>query len=217
MRKIGLTLVSILVLSLAGPASAGILAHAAGYAIGGVAAHETERYIDHRKTSGFNNDTSSNGGGNPMPVSSAVPNPSLTPGAINLNVTQQNIYSTICRAGGYTKSIRPAESYTFKLKRQGIRDYGFVGHKLSEFEEDHLVSLEIGGAPYDPRNLWPEPHNIVGGWGSYTKDQLENKLHDMVCAGQISLANAQHQEATDWIGAYRRYVSSTPVNSSQGW
>jgi hypothetical protein len=33
-----------------------------------------------------------------------------------------------------------------------------VGTDTSSFELDHLVPLELGGAPSDPRNLWPEAH-----------------------------------------------------------
>jgi len=33
------------------------------------------------------------------------------------------------------------------------------------------------------------------------KDRLEQRLHQLVCAGQLDLATAQHDIATDWIGA----------------
>ena len=82
---------------------------------------------------------------------------------------------------------------------------------MRDYEEDHLISLELGGSPSSPRNLWPEPHHVIGGWGSYTKDKLENRLHSMVCHGQISLAEAQHEIATDWIAAYKRDIGPTPV------
>ena len=74
-----------------------------------------------------------------------------------------------------------------------------------------IISLELGGSPASPDNLWPEPHQVVGGWGSDVKDQLENRLHLMVCSGRISLASAQQMIATNWIDAYRRYISPIPV------
>jgi hypothetical protein len=77
------------------------------------------------------------------------PDPTLTPGAINSGVTQANIKSTIC-VRGYTKTIRPPARYTTALKRQQIKQYGFSDKKLSDYEEDHLVSLELGGHPTDP-------------------------------------------------------------------
>ena len=142
--------------------------------------------------------------------STALPNPRLTPGAINAAVTQDNLNETICRKGGYTKSIRPPESYTSHLKREQIRQYGYSDYRMRDYEEDHLISLEVGGSPDNPKNLWPEPHHVSGGWGSYTKDKLENRLHRLVCSGQLSLAKAQHDEATDWIGAYKQYIGITP-------
>lgn len=147
----------------------------------------------------------------------ALPNPRLTPGALNLAVTQATLRQTICRPGGYTRSIRPAEDYTERLKRRQVRQYGYPeqmgrdGYMLRNYEEDHLISLELGGNPSDARNLWPEPHHVIGGWGSYVKDQLENRLHTMVCRGQVSLADAQRMIASNWIEAYKRYVSPTPI------
>lgn len=145
----------------------------------------------------------------PAPDRQALPNPSLTPGALNPQVTQSNIDSTICRRG-YTRTIRPPEHYTENLKRKGIRTYGYTDRRLSHYEEDHLVSLELGGSPTSPLNLWPEPHYTTGGWGSYTKDKLENRLRRMVCQHQITLKSAQYQEAHDWIAAYKRYIGNPP-------
>jgi hypothetical protein len=62
------------------------------------------------------------------------------------------------------------------------------------------VSLELGGAN-DIANLWPQPYG--GPWGAEAKDRLENRLHRLVCSGELDLAAAQHEIATDWIAAYR--------------
>jgi hypothetical protein len=132
------------------------------------------------------------------------PNPELTPGAINHAITQANIKQNICKKGWSTKSIRPTSSYTTALKRKQLAQYGYAGTKLSLYEEDHLISLELGGHPTDPHNLWPEVWN--GPCGAHIKDALENRLHKLVCAGTVTLSEAQHEIATDWIAAYRRYV-----------
>ena len=149
-------------------------------------------------------------GGAQFPERYARPNPRFTPGAVNPAVTQASLYETICRPGGYTRSIRPPEEYTEKLKREQIRQYGYRDHRLGAYEEDHLVPLGLGGSPYSPRNLWPEPHDVEGGWGSYAKDKLEDQLHGMVCSNKISLATAQYAIANDWIAAYKRYLSPAP-------
>ena len=113
---------------------------------------------------------------------------SLTPGVLNPDVTQATIRSTIC-ARGWTRTIRPPTDYTNKLKRQGMRSYGLHG-SLSDFQEDHLISLELGGNPTDPRNLWPEPYPRAA-----DVDRIENELNDAVCSGELSLAEAQRRES----------------------
>ena len=115
--------------------------------------------------------------------------PTLTPGALNPDVTQANIHSTIC-VTGWTATIRPPPEYTGALKLKQMREYGETGPS-SAYEEDHLISLELGGAPRDPRNLWPEPRPRAD-----EVDRIENELNAKVCSGALSLADAQRQE---WV------------------
>lgn len=141
-----------------------------------------------------------------LPVwASDLPDPAITPGAINTDVTQQNIHSTVC-VKGYTKTIRPPAHFTNKLKKRQIREYGYADTNPKHYEEDHLIALSIGGAPDDPRNLWPEPRNSE--WDAKKKDRLEFVLYKMVCNQEISLAEAQRAMATNWIEAWKRYVPS---------
>ena len=94
----------------------------------------------------------------PVMAQQALPDPDRTPGTVNPAVTQDNIDATIC-VRGWAKSVRPPERYTETLKRKQIEEYGYTNHYLSSYEEDHLVPLELGGSPTNPRNLWPEPHS----------------------------------------------------------
>lgn len=135
-----------------------------------------------------------------------LPNSSTTPGALNPMVNQDNIHTTICR-NGYTATIRPPSSYTNSLKRRQLRTLPYSNYgstDLSLFEEDHLIPLEVGGNPTNVLNLWPEPWG--GTLGAHEKDQLENKLHTLVCAGVLSLGEAQVAIATNWEVAFQRYV-----------
>jgi len=136
-----------------------------------------------------------------------LPLSSVTPGSINPAVTQANIQQTICKAN-YTATIRPPASYTTKLKASQLAGAykAFTDKALASYEEDHLISLEIGGNPTDPKNLWPEPY---AGTGARIKDQVENKLHALVCANKITLADAQKAIATNWYVAYQKYVGGT--------
>jgi hypothetical protein len=114
--------------------------------------------------------------------------PVRTPGVLNADVTQATIGSTICRRG-WTRTIRPPVEYTNTLKKKQMRTYGESG-RLSDYQEDHLISLELGGDPTDPRNLWPEPYPRAA-----AVDQIENELNAKVCAGSLSLQAAQEQES----------------------
>lgn len=114
--------------------------------------------------------------------------PVRTPGVLNPDVTQANIHATICRHG-WTATIRPPVDYTNALKRKQMRLYGETG-SMSDYQEDHLISLELGGNPTDPRNLWPEPYPRAA-----AVDRIENELNAKVCGGKLSLADAQRQEA----------------------
>ena len=114
--------------------------------------------------------------------------PLRTPGVLNPGVTQANLRSTICRHG-WTDTIRPPTSYTNALKAKQMRQYGETG-SLSDYQEDHLISLELGGNPTDPRNLWPEPYPRAS-----DVDRTENTLNAQVCSVSLTLAEAQRKES----------------------
>jgi hypothetical protein len=117
-----------------------------------------------------------------------LPDSHCTPGTYNPDVTQSTISKTIC-VSGWTATVRPPTSYTNPLKVQGIADYGYSDTSLSDYEEDHFVPLELGGAPRDPSNLWPEPY--AGSKTATTKDGIETKLKNAICAGKVTLFSAR--------------------------
>jgi hypothetical protein len=111
-----------------------------------------------------------------------------TPGVLNAAVTPATIRATICRRG-WTRTIRPPVEYTNALKRKQMRMYDEHGPP-SAYQEDHLISLELGGDPTDPQNLWPEPYPRAA-----AVDRIENDLNARVCSGELTLAEAQRKEA----------------------
>ncbi|MFL5945279.1 MAG: hypothetical protein ACJ74D_04695 [Gaiellaceae bacterium] len=111
-----------------------------------------------------------------------------TPGVVNPDVTQTNIAATVCKHG-WTRTIRPPTDYTNALKARQMREYG-VGGSMSDYQEDHLISLELGGHPTDPRNLWPEPYPRAS-----AMDAIENQLNAKVCSGELTLDEAQRKES----------------------
>jgi hypothetical protein len=119
-------------------------------------------------------------------------------------VTQANISSTIC-VSGYTESIRPPESVTEPEKGASAAAYGYTG-SFHTAEYDHLISLELGGDPNDPANLWVEPNDNPSATSvDNSKDVLENGLNSLVCSGQMTLAMARSAIATNWVAAYQQY------------
>jgi hypothetical protein len=145
--------------------------------------------------------------GAPAPTSAAgrlpgEPDPALTPGSLNSAVTQATISSTICQSG-WTATIRPPVSYTNALKATQIVQYGYADTSPASYEEDHLISLELGGNPTDPKNLWPEPYTIAlsdgRSVGAHVKDAFETKLKTEVCAGTLTLADAQAEVGIHWV------------------
>ena len=139
------------------------------------------------------------------PRDPGLPNPTITPGATNPLVTHVNLHSTIC-VSGYTKTIRPSSSYTNKIKYSQLDSgYNYKGDtNPADYEEDHLIPLEVGGNPTSIKNLFPQPQLTT--WSASRKDALENKLHSMVCNGSISLAAAQSVFITNWIAGYLKYI-----------
>lgn len=137
-----------------------------------------------------------------------LPNPTLTPGALNSEVTQETIQTTIC-VPGYSSSIRPPVSYTDALKAKELADpaYGDTADQdPAHYELDHFIPLSIGGNPTDQKNLWPQPR-LTTPYNAGVKDTLEYTLYKEVCAGSLTLDTAQQAITSDWVQAYRVYVS----------
>jgi hypothetical protein len=118
----------------------------------------------------------------------------LTPGA-TVPVTA----GEVCRAdGGRATPVVPVS-----MRRKVFEEYGVTPPRPDAYEVDYLITPELGGAT-DIRNLWPEPYQDTL-WNAHVKDQLEDRLHEMVCRGDVDLATAQRDISTDWIAAYRKY------------
>jgi hypothetical protein len=127
-----------------------------------------------------------------------LPDSSCQPGAYNSDVSQSTIGSTIC-VSGWTATVRPSSSYTTALKIQQIAEYGYADTSTADYEEDHLVPLELGGAPKAATNLWPEPR--YGTMTAANKDTVENRLKAAVCNHSVTLSAARQAIATNWTTA----------------
>jgi hypothetical protein len=136
-----------------------------------------------------------------------LPDPTANPGATNPDVTQENMATTIF-VSGWTARVRPPVSFTNALKQQQMVEYGLSG-PLSDYEEDHIVPLECGGAPHDPANLWPQLR--TGQWGARTKDLTENAANAALRAGTHTLQEIQDGFKTDWKALHAALFSNPAV------
>lgn len=131
-----------------------------------------------------------------------LPDPACTPGATNPEVTQATIDSTIC-VRGWTRTVRAPKSATARIKTERMAAYGVPESRRSTVELDHLIPLELGGGNTEA-NLWPEVSDIPGAGFRNHKDAVERRLNEQVCAGRITLVDAQRAIATDWTTAEAR-------------
>ncbi|MCC9311736.1 hypothetical protein LN042_32515 [Kitasatospora sp. RB6PN24] len=92
-----------------------------------------------------------------------LPDPDCTPGALNPDVTQDTIDSTIC-VSGWTATIRPSTTYTNRLKAQGIIAYGYTDTSMSDYEEDHFLSAGAGRLPDRPAEPLAGAALLDGQW-----------------------------------------------------
>lgn len=145
----------------------------------------------------------------------SYPDPTCTTGALNPAVTQGTLQTTIC-VSGWTSTVRPPVSVTGPIKTERMAAYGVSYLPQSDFELDHFVALEIGGAtgshPGDIRNLWPEAYSPVP--GAHEKDAVENWLHKQVCDGSMTLADAQTAIMTDWVKVWRQIGSPSSATGT---
>ncbi len=120
------------------------------------------------------------------------PNVRLTPGDVFVGVTAKDV----C-VSGYSSSVRDVPII---VKRQVYEEYGVpYPQPTGSYELDHFIPLELGGSN-DIKNLWPEPAEPAPGF--HEKDEVENYLHQQVCAGNESLEQAQSEMKTDWVSIY---------------
>ena len=140
-----------------------------------------------------------------------VPNQTAQ-GAINPEVTQENLQETICHKG-WSKTVRPDSSWSMRIKRRLLREQ-HPEAASREFELDHRVPIEEGGCPNCESNVWLEPwrdpgeHKCVPDQmlDAACKDVLENLVHRRTCSGQMTLREGQAAFLGDWRQAYHRLV-----------
>jgi hypothetical protein len=89
------------------------------------------------------------------------------------------------------------------VRQEVLEEYGIKDAHAADYEIDFLIAPGLGGAE-DIHNLWPQSYK-PSTWNAHVKDALEERLHNLVCAGDLDLSTAQRDIAADWIAAYKKY------------
>jgi hypothetical protein len=126
-------------------------------------------------------------------ASVVLPDTRLTPGAARTASRDE-----VCGGGYGRNGIVPQP-----LERKVLAAYGIRKPEPRAYEVDYLISPELGGSE-DIRNLWPQSYKSAV-WNARVKDALEDRLHEMVCRGDLDLTAAQREIASNWIAAYKKY------------
>jgi hypothetical protein len=130
------------------------------------------------------------------------PNPSLTPGVVAVT----NI-KTVCAGpknihglflpGTLNTTVAAA------VQQRVFAAYKVPALRMPLYGLDYLVPLQLGGAD-TPANIWPVP-KTTRGLGFHDKEVLNIRVHILVCHGDMTLAQAQKQMATDWVSMWVQY------------
>lgn len=109
----------------------------------------------------------------------ALPDLTLTPGAVRPLTTAE-----VCAVkwGLDRRHVTP------RMRAHVFAAYGIPAADRRRYEIDHLVPRELAGADAI-LNLWAQP--VTGPQNAHVKDLEENRLHRAVCAGTVTLADAQ--------------------------
>jgi hypothetical protein len=130
-------------------------------------------------------------------ASLTIPDHTLTPGA-----TRSVSIGDVCSMP-HEEVVRDVPN---SLRQEVFKEYGIVDPRAEDYEIDYLIAPGLGGTE-DIHNLWPEP-STPSAWNAHVKDALEERLHQLVCDGELDLPTAQRAIATNWITAYKQYFGS---------
>ena len=132
----------------------------------------------------------------------ARPDRRCSPGAYYSGLTKKVICSASFRTGDY-RHVTTSEKHAVEVEYGlAVKSYG------SALEIDHIISLELGGSN-DIANLFPE--TLFAHPGYRIKDKLENRVHDLVCDGRISLRRVRQEIASDWEALYTKAFGAPAV------
>ena len=123
-------------------------------------------------------------------------------GAFNSEVRQETLEQTVC-VPGYTKAVQPSPSVTYFVKQKLLKRSNRDRAEAFEYRLDHIVPVALGGHPSKIENFELRRR---GATNRKRKNEIADKLHCLVCSGDVTLAEAQREFSNDWQAAYDRYA-----------
>ena len=128
------------------------------------------------------------------------PDRRCSPGAYYAGLTTALLCSPSLHAIG-TGDVPKSERHAVEA------EYGLAPRadgRSRHLEVDHIISLDLGGSN-DIANLFPQTAA-----GYHVKDELENRLHQLLCSGAINLHTAQVGIAANWQALYKQVFGIAP-------
>lgn len=120
---------------------------------------------------------------------------------LDLRVTQQSVTDTICRPG-YADAVSPPLDEIMARKNRLLAARGIDPDDGVSYALDRRVPIVLGGSPDAPENFDLLPW--AGHNGERRKELLATRLKRCVCAGRMSLGDAQAAIAGNWTKQYAR-------------
>lgn len=120
---------------------------------------------------------------------------------LDSRVTQQSVAQTICRPG-YADTVSPPFDETMALKDRLLAARGIDADDGVGYALDRHVPIVLGGAPDATENFDLLPWG--GHAGERRKSLLTVRLKRCVCAGRMSLSDAQAAITGNWSHQYER-------------
>lgn len=123
------------------------------------------------------------------------------PRLLDTRVTQESVTDTICRPG-YADTVAPPFDQTMALKDRMLAARGIDSDEGVGYALDRHVPIVLGGSPDATANFDLIPWG--GHAGERRKSLLTVRLKRCVCAGRMTLAQAQAAITGNWVHQYDR-------------
>jgi hypothetical protein len=127
------------------------------------------------------------------------PDPRWTPGLVG-----ETSLAKVCAQPKHIHGLFNPRNPLIPLDQQNMvfSAYKIPPQRQNLYGLDMLIPMQLGGAIH-PGNVWPMPP--THGVSFHQKEVLNQRMHTLVCHGEMPLAQAQHEMVSDWVGLWAKY------------